>query len=44
MERETSNKEILNMDLTMPIEELLDVTVCEMRNHTKLFEKDKKRN
>ena len=36
---EVSNSEILDMDLNMDIDELLEITLCEMRNHTKLFEK-----
>ena len=40
---EVSNEDILNMDLNMSTDELLEITLCEMRNHTKLFEKDRKR-
>ena len=36
---EVSNSEILDMELNMDIDELLEITLCEMRNHTKLFEK-----
>ena len=36
---EVSNNEILDMELNMDIDELLEITLCEMRNHTKLFEK-----
>ena len=40
-EAEISNEDILKMDLNMEIDELLEITLCEMRNHTKLFEKDR---
>ena len=29
------------MELNMSIDELLEITLCEMRNHTELFEKDR---
>ena len=35
-EAEVSNDEILNMELYMSIDELLEITLCEMMNHTKL--------
>ena len=35
---EVSNSEILDMELNMDIDELLEITLCEMRNDTKLFE------
>ena len=40
-ETEIGNEEILNMELTMEVDELLGITLCEMRIHTKLFEKDR---
>lgn len=36
---EVENIKILNMELNMDIDELLEITLSEMRNHTKLFEK-----
>ena len=42
-EAEISNEDILKMDLNMEIDELLEITLCEMRNHMKLFEKDRKK-
>ena len=38
---EISNEEILSTELTMEVDELLEITLCEMRNHTKIFEKDR---
>ena len=29
---------LLNMDLTMEVDELLEITLSEMRSHTKLFQ------
>ncbi len=40
---ETSNEDILKMNLNMELDELLEITLCEMRNHTKLFEKERKK-
>ena len=42
-EAETSNEDILKMDLNMELDELIEITLCEMRNHTKLFEKERKK-
>ena len=35
---EIGNDEILNMELNMGIDDLLEITLCDMRNHTKLCE------
>ena len=43
-ETEVSNEEILNMELNMSIDELLEITLCEMRNHTKLLKRTGKGN
>ena len=42
-EAETTNEDILKMDLNMELDELIEITLCEMRNHTKLFEKERKK-